>query len=103
MEDILPFIVMTSSAKMPARCKGIYRRVAVVETDGTAYPKIISERARGVVRIVTDYGPCYVGSTERCEYRKALKEARRFADHLNHTRRPLTTLAHEAEARHVAG
>ena len=45
------FIIMTATAKMPNSCWGRYMRVAVVETDGTR-PKMISERARGVVRIV---------------------------------------------------
>jgi hypothetical protein len=71
----MPYTVMTSSAKMPASCKGRYRNVAVVEWDGATYPKMISERARGVVRVIRHYGALSVGKTERCAYRRAVREA----------------------------
>jgi hypothetical protein len=45
------YIVMDRSAHMPNSCKGRYRRVGVVKTDGTA-PKMLSYRARGVVRVI---------------------------------------------------
>lgn len=77
------FIVMTASAKMPSSSRGIYRRVAVVETDGTQ-PKMISERARGCVRIVETWERCHVGKTERSAYARALKAATALAEELNH-------------------
>ena len=48
------YIVMISSAHMPSKVKAPYRHVALVETDLPAghQPKMISSRARGVVRIV---------------------------------------------------
>ena len=84
------FIVMTSSASMPASVKSPYRHVAVVETDGTV-PKMISERARGMVRIVERWGPAFVGRTERCAYQVALREAEAIAAELNAACVPVVT------------
>ena len=78
MSDTNPtprYIVMTSSARVPSTNPGNYRNVAVVETDGMTTPKMISERARGVVRIVAHWGKCNVGKTERGAYQRALAEA----------------------------
>lgn len=71
------YIVMTACAKMPSSCKGTYRRVAVVETDlpGDEIPKMISDRARGVVRIVETWEARNVGKTRRGAYQKALAAA----------------------------
>lgn len=77
------YIVMTSAARMPVSCWGKYRNVAVVETDGTCIPAMISERARGLIRIVKYWGPCNVGVTERCCYNRCLAEAHDLADQLN--------------------
>jgi len=81
------FIVATASAHMPNSCWGTYRRVAVLEIDPSATPaggpKMISERARGVVRIVETWEALNVGKTERCAYRVALAEAEAMAEHLN--------------------
>ena len=48
------YIVMTASARMPGSCWGRYGRVAVVELEPgfSGRPKMISERARGVRRVV---------------------------------------------------
>ena len=77
MQTETQLIVMTSSAHVAgtARRFGRYRNVAVVEVEAGAQPAMISERARGVVRIVRHFGTCSVGKTERCEYRRALAEA----------------------------
>jgi hypothetical protein len=76
------FLVMTSSAKTSAKF-GRYRNVAVVETDQTTPPKMISEHARGLVRIVWHSGARSMGKTERCAYRVALREAEEMAERLN--------------------
>src|SRR5262249_35939121 len=73
------WVVMTASARMPSACRGKYRRVAIVQLNQeyTAHgwqPKMISDRARGVLRVV-DYGHHSVGKTRRCAYAKALEEA----------------------------
>jgi hypothetical protein len=79
-----PFIVMTASAAMPNSCKGIYRRVAVVETDGSTRPKMISERARGVKRLVRRWERCHAGSHGgNTAYDRAGRVAINLAAHLN--------------------
>jgi len=84
-------IVMTSSAKMPASCKGRYGNVAVVQltqeyTAKNARPVMISDRAKGVLRVVWRSGPRNVGLTERCGFQRALAEAERYAEMLNNAR-----------------
>ena len=77
------FLVMTSSAKMPSSVKAHYRNVAVVETDGTRYPAMISEHARGLVRVVSYRGRLNVGKCVRSAYALALEEAEAMAERLN--------------------
>jgi hypothetical protein len=77
------FLVMTSSAKMPSSVKARYRNVAVVETDGTKYPAMISGHARGLVRIVSYRGRLNVGKCVRSAYALALAEADALAEELN--------------------
>jgi len=81
------YIVMTSAARMPNSCWGIYRNVAVVEIDQhmTArgqLPKMISRRAKGVLALY-HMGRLNVGYTERCAYAKAVKEAETRCHTLN--------------------
>ena len=78
------YIVQTAAAKMPNRCKGTYRRVAVLEvTQGLGYVSMISERAVGCVRVVQTWEKCNVGLTEKSAYRRALRQARALATSLN--------------------
>lgn len=77
------FIVMTAATPMPQSCWGQYRRVAVVEVEGDTKPKMISKRARGVVRIVKRWEKLSVGKTDRCAYRRALADAGALARALN--------------------
>lgn len=81
------FIVMEAASATPASWKWSggprgYRKVAVVETDGTQ-PKMISERAKGVVRIVKVWDRLFQGTTVRCEYERAIVQAYALADQLN--------------------
>ena len=81
------WIVMTSAACMPQSCKGRYRNVALVQLNQhyTAHdlcPAMISERARGVLRVIR-MGHHSVGKTVRCAYARALVEAERRAAELN--------------------
>ena len=74
------FIVMTATAQMPASVRSPYQRVAVVEVDEAILgpdelPKMISPRARGVIRVVETWERCFVGSSDRCAFRRALVEA----------------------------
>lgn len=77
------FIVQTSAAKMPASCWGRYRRVAVLEVEGPVIPKMLSERAKGVVRVVKIWDKLYAGKTDRCAFQKACAEAQALATELN--------------------
>lgn len=80
----MAYIVKTSSAKMPASVKAQYRNVAIIEVDDNITDvSMISERAKGVKRIVRHYGPLHVGKTDRCAYRVALAEATAEAAVLN--------------------
>ena len=74
------FIVMSSMAKMPRKCGSDYERVAVVEViaPGTR-PRMISARARGVVRIVKAWPPAYRGTTAKCAYARVRQEAEAMA------------------------
>lgn len=83
-ETLPRYIVLSSAAKMPSSCKGQYKRVALVELDGSnVRPAMISERARGVKRIVQTWERLSVGKTDRCAYRVALAEAEAEALRLN--------------------
>jgi len=73
---------------MPSSCWGVYRRVGVVEidpaqVDPTRTRLSIDARRRGVVRVVETWERCNVGSTDRCAYRRALREAQQLADVLD--------------------
>jgi hypothetical protein len=76
------FIVMTAAAAMPASCRGRYGKVAVLEVEKGVWPKMISERARGVVRIVSIRQPLHIGGS-RSAYALALNDAERLARGLN--------------------
>lgn len=69
------FQIMTASERMPGGCMGRYRRIALVETETTERPAMISKRARGMVRIIQEWRCLNSGLTERCAYRRALVEA----------------------------
>jgi len=84
------FIIKTSAACMPGSCWGQYRRVAVLEVEaGVESVAMISERARGVVRVVETWerrnvGPIAKrGERGRCAYSRALMEAEELAEQLN--------------------
>lgn len=80
------FCILTSSAhtKGTAAKFSQYRNVAVVEVqDGMPKPRMISTRALGLIRIVQHWGACNVGTTDRCQYQIALREAAELVDELN--------------------
>ena len=75
---------------MPSTCWGRYANVAVVEVlcddqGARITPKMIGERARGIVRIAEHYGPQNVGKTEKCAFRQTLSKAQKLATDLNET------------------
>lgn len=77
------FIVITSAARMPCTCWGRYRNVALCEVEKGKRPKMISERARGMVRIIDYRGKLNDGTTERCATARAIAELQAEADRLN--------------------
>lgn len=78
------YIVQSAAAKMPSKCKGRYARVAVLEVaDGVERVAMISERARGVLRIVRTWEKRNVGKTERGAYQRAVADAEALALKLN--------------------
>jgi len=83
------WIVMVSSAHMPNSCWGRYGNVALVQlnqeyTARGLWPKMISSRARGVLRVI-HMGKHHVGSTERCAFNRIVLRAEKRADELNNT------------------
>ena len=80
------YIIMTASAKVAGKARqfGRYGHVAVVEVEtADTVPAMISERAKGVVRIVWDSGACSIGKTERSAFAVAKAHAAAMADRLN--------------------
>lgn len=86
----MPWIVMTSRARMPSRIQAEYRNIALVEiTDDYAntnqLPKMISLHARGVVSI-RHLGHYHVGQTPRGAFQKAMAAAETTAAELNNSK-----------------
>ena len=81
------YIVKDSAAKMPSSCWGRYRRVAVLEVADTVRDDrdvtAISENAKGVLRVVRTWERLRDGTTERCAFMRALREAQDVAEALN--------------------
>ena len=68
--------IKTSRAPMPNKCMGgnSYYRIAVLEVEEGAQPKMISTHARGVVRVIEVAEPLHMGITARSEYHRTLAE-----------------------------
>ena len=87
----MPFIYMEASPKLSGKARDYgrnYRKMAVVEVeqgyDVDYRPKMISERALGVVRIVEE-GTVHIGKTDRSagvQYRARLLD---LCEHLNNS------------------
>ena len=79
------YIIMQRSAKMPVSCWGRYGKIAVVRLqDGfEGEPAMISARSRGVAEVVQIWDRLHVGTTDRCAYYKALREAEALCAELN--------------------
>lgn len=85
------FIVMTASAKVAGKARqfGRYAHVAVVEVEAPGVvPAMISDRAKGVVRIVTDSGACSVGKTAKSAFAVAKANADALAAKMNAAANP---------------
>jgi len=77
------FVVLTAMAKMPQSCWGNYGRIAVCEMKKGVRPKMISERAIGMVRIVETWERLNIGKTSKCAFQKAMKQAKEMTLKLN--------------------
>ena len=81
------FVVRASQAKMSAKCWGKYGRVAVMEMEEEApFPAMISEHARGCVRVVRVWDRLFWGISERCAFRQAVQAAKQLARQLEEER-----------------
>lgn len=96
MDKPTSYIVMTAAEPQRGRKWGEHKRVAVVEIEEGARPAMISERARGVVRIVELWEGLRVGRTERSQYARALAEAEALCARLNEEA-SITARAREGE------
>lgn len=82
-------MVMSKNACMPACCWGQYRRcgVVIVDTDqlpeGESEPRMLSIRARGVLRVVETWEDLNVGVTDRCAFARAEVQAEALAYRIN--------------------
>lgn len=75
------FIVSVKCAKMAG---GKYARIAVLEVEnGVEEVKMISSRARGVIRIVETWERVHVGATSACAFQRALNAAKDICAQLN--------------------
>ena len=85
----MPYIIKESTACMPSSCKYRYYHLAVLEVvPGTRYVSMISNRARGVVRIVQRWGPYPArGSTARSAKIRAYAESEALCEKLNREER----------------
>jgi hypothetical protein len=88
------YIIIISSARMPANCLGIYRRIGLLEVTPEAYEQDrsgvrrlrIDTRAKGVVRIVATWERLNVGKTDKCAFIRALTEAQALLATLENAR-----------------
>lgn len=77
--SIRRWALMTSAAKMPQKCWGKYRNVAVVEIHSEGQmPSAIDSRRKNVLAIPFYRGKLNVGKTEACAYNIALADAQLF-------------------------
>ena len=78
------YITKTATAHMPGSCWGRYGKVAVIEVeDGVDDVAMISDRARGAIRVVEVWDRQFWGKSNRCAFAIAVIEAEALAASLN--------------------
>ena len=78
------YITKTATAHMPNSCWGRYGKVAVIEVEpGVKDVAMISDRARGAIRVVEVWDRQFWGKSNRCAFAIALAEAEALAASLN--------------------
>ena len=79
----MPFMIKIST-DTPRGGYGSYHKIGLVEVEpGTTHVSMISERAKGVIRVVETWPGLYRGKTDACAFSVALEEARLLCDKLN--------------------
>ena len=78
------YITQTATAHMPTNCWGRYGKVGVLEVeDGIDRVSMISDRARGAIRVVEVWDRQFWGKSNRCAFAIACREAEALAASLN--------------------
>lgn len=77
------WILKTSSAKMPSSCRGIYKKLAIMEVEKGYEPPSISLRHKQVKQIFKLWEPLFQGKTEKSEYFRYKKKAEELVAKLN--------------------
>jgi|TARA_Y100000034_G_C6699139_1_gene308240 hypothetical protein len=78
------YITQTATAHMPNSCWGRYGKVGVLEVeDGIDRVSMISDRARGAIRVVEVWDRQFWGKSNRCAFAIACREAEALAASLN--------------------
>ena len=82
------FRIQTAAACMPGSCWGRYGKIAVIEVEAGYEQSIrmISDRARGVVRVVRIWDRLHKGTTQRCAYARAMVEAKAMVSEMSNNR-----------------
>lgn len=78
------YMIVVKAAHMPSSCWGRYVRVGVVELEPgfEGYPKMLSERAKGVKRVIQTWEKCHSGTSNRDAHSRAIREAEELIEHL---------------------
>ena len=72
------------STDTPRGGYGNYAKIGLLEVEpGTTHVSMISDRAKGVIRVVATWPGLYRGKTDACAFSVALEEARLLCDRLN--------------------
>lgn len=78
------YIIMVRRSRMPSSCFGgcSYYKIGLLEVVKGARPKMISKRAKGVVRVIRVWDRLFRGKTTNCVFSKTHKEACDLRDEL---------------------
>jgi len=85
MNKSRPFVILTATSKIPSSWKWNhkYGKIAVIQTDGEKRPKQIHPNHSSVVRIVDCWDRLYIGVTDKCQFKRVMKEAQVLCEELN--------------------
>ena len=76
-------LVVSSAAKMPIKCWGKYRRIAVLVVKAGHNPPGCIRVTKDVEKILFAEEKLNVGSSTQCAFERALSDARAIADSFN--------------------